>query len=376
MDTLVVGGGVAGLALACALQDRGVTDVLVLEAAELGSGVTAGSLGGVRRQFSNPLEIRLALRGLEFWKSAEERFEYPCRFQEDGYLMMTGDEARMEALASASATQNELGGAPSLTLTADELGQAAPWLRAHGLVGGVWTPEDGRVNATDGVAGMAQAVRRDGGRIVTYAPVRGIVRADGVWQVTADRDYEAQTVVLASGLGTHALLAPFGLELGIYALPVRYAFTETALEGHPVPLTIDLDTGFAVEREGDGVAIALLDPVAAERSAMQMLEDVAGIAATRAPDLVSVGIRSTMIADADGCIDGRPYAGAIDEGLWVLAGFGGHGVVHAPPIAEQLASQIAGQSATIDISAFDPLRDTSGGAAEWMTAVKQADVQG
>src|SRR5215472_11605610 len=63
VSTLIVGGGIAGCALAHYLAEEGETGIVLVEADELGSGSTGGSFGGVRQQFSTPLEIELSRRG-------------------------------------------------------------------------------------------------------------------------------------------------------------------------------------------------------------------------------------------------------------------------------------------------------------------------
>src|SRR5262249_25138207 len=92
VDTLVVGSGLNGCALAYYLTSEGITDVLVTEADEHGAGATGGSMGNVRQQFGTPLELECSRRGLAFWKSVEATFGLHCPFHQDGYLMVTGDE--------------------------------------------------------------------------------------------------------------------------------------------------------------------------------------------------------------------------------------------------------------------------------------------
>ena len=36
-------------------------------------------------------------------------------------------------------------------------------------------------------------------------------------------------------------------------------------------------------------------------------------------------------------VDGHPYVGLVEDGLWMVAGFGGHGAMHGPPVAELLS---------------------------------------
>ncbi len=370
----VVGGGLAGLALAHFLAERGADEIVVVEQADLGSGVTAASLGGVRQQFSKPLEVELAKRSLAFWQSAEERFEHPCEFHRDGYLFVTGQEERMQQLADAADVQRAAGAGPVETLAAAELRDVAPWLDVDGLLGGTWTPHDGRVNASDGVAGLAAACRRRGVRIFAHDPVSEIARAGSGWRLTAKRRaYAAEQVVVAAGLGTPRLLAPLGFDLAIVPFHLPYAITEPALPGLTVPLTIDFDSGLCVEREGDGLAITVLDRSAGKAySSTEMLDAFAEAASVRASALISLGIRTTFSGDADMTADGRAYAGRLDDGLWAFAGFAGHGVVHAPPIAEQLAAVIAGAEPEYDLSPFDPTRDPSASEPEWMEGAKRS----
>ena len=89
-STVIVGGGITGVALAHYLARLGETDILLVEGNELASGCTGGSLGGVRQQFSTPMEVELALRGKRFWQMFEETFDAPCPYHQDGYLMLTG----------------------------------------------------------------------------------------------------------------------------------------------------------------------------------------------------------------------------------------------------------------------------------------------
>src|SRR5260370_7035184 len=93
VGTLIVGGGIAGCALAHYFAEEGETDIVLVEADELGSGSTGGSFGGVRQQFSTPLEIELSRRGLEFWRPAERVFDSPVPWHENPSLLLTRNPA-------------------------------------------------------------------------------------------------------------------------------------------------------------------------------------------------------------------------------------------------------------------------------------------
>ena len=59
---MIIGGGVMGVSIAFHLAEAGVNDVVMVEADQLGRGSTSKAAGGVRLQFSDEINIELALR--------------------------------------------------------------------------------------------------------------------------------------------------------------------------------------------------------------------------------------------------------------------------------------------------------------------------
>ena len=57
--------GAMGASVACHLRELGVTDVVLLERDSLASGSTSKSAGGIRAQFADELNVRIALRSLD-----------------------------------------------------------------------------------------------------------------------------------------------------------------------------------------------------------------------------------------------------------------------------------------------------------------------
>src|SRR5579875_744672 len=340
----VIGGGIAGTALAYYLAREGAEGVVMLERGQLGDRMTGASFAGVRQQFSTAAEIELSKRGLAFWKNCQEELSSPCPFWRFGYLFVTSRADVMARLAAAAALQRELGAGPVELLKADEVGEVAPWLATADLAGGCYTPEDGRVMATDGVAALAAAARRLGVRIRTGYAAESLTRDASGWVIDgpAGRVRAAQ-VVVAAGLGSPKLVAPLGLHVDVRPMLQHWALTEPALEGVVVPLTIDFDTGFCVEREGPGLVVTVLRAdVPPGYGQQDMLGEWSSVAAHRAPALLDKGVFRLLTAPIDDVSDGHPNAGALDEGLWLLAGFAGHGVMHGPPLAELLAQAITG----------------------------------
>jgi len=371
--TVIIGGGIGGVALAYYLAELGEGDVLVVEARDLASGCTGGSLGGVRQQFSTPNEVELAIRGREFWRTFEQTFDYPCTYHQDGYLMLTGREDIYAKLGEAAQVQRD-GGAPNVEMVAaGDLQDIVPWLSSEGLVGGCWTPDDGRVNPTDGVYGLAAAARKLGVRFLQHTRVAKIEKAKGGWTLHTPEPITARRVIVASGLGSPDLMRPFGLDLPITPMMVHYGFTTPVIVDQRLPMTIDLDTGFCVEREQDAAVVTILESSYAEGYGVDdMLTEFAEAAAVRAPIFTEVSIRSTISAAADATGgDGHPFIGEVEHGLWLMTGFDGHGTMQGPAIARFTANLIAGiPDPVIDPAIFDPHRPPTE-TQEWLRAAKK-----
>ena len=370
--TVIIGGGIVGCAVAYYLTEEGESDVLVVEAEELGSGSTGGSFGGVRQQFSTPLEIEFSRRGLAFWQTAEGRFESPVPWHPNGYLFMTGRPDIMAKLAEAGALQRSMGLTEIHVLDPEQIREAVPWIATTGLLGGTYTPNDGKVTPTDGVAALVKAARQRGVRFREHWTVRSLERVDSGWRLTGPEVVAAERVVVCTGYWTSDFLRSFGLDLSIRPQPLYSAITGAALAGQHVPLTLDLDTGFVVERESEGLIIAiLLEDNPPGYGHTRMLEEFAELARVRAPSLADLHIAKRVVANVDLGGDGHPYVGSVESGLWMAAGFGGHGVMHGPPVAELLAKTIAGRpDPMVDIAPLTPWRK-AGAASEWMVAAKK-----
>jgi len=68
----IIGAGCVGAAIAWHLARRGVTDVVVLERERFaGAGSTAKAAGGIRAQFSTPVNVRISMLAVSHF----ERFE-------------------------------------------------------------------------------------------------------------------------------------------------------------------------------------------------------------------------------------------------------------------------------------------------------------
>lgn len=376
VSTVIIGGGIVGTSIAYYLASLGESGIVLIEAKELAAGSTGGSLGGVRQQFSTSPQVEIALRGREFWSSFESVFGKTCDWHQDGYLMMTGDPEVYSRLSAAADVQRACGATAVEMLDPGQINELVPWVGTDGLIGACWTPLDGRVNPTDGVYALAAEARRMGVTIVQNDPVLDITQTERGWKVQAtNATVDARRVIVAAGFSTPPLVRKFGLDVDISPSRLHVGITDRVLVGERLPMTIDLDTGFCVERENDGAAVSVLGlPPSPNQTPQDMLGDFAELAEVRAPTFTEVRIRSTMTGYPDRTGgDGNPFIGEFEPGLWIAAGFDGHGTMQGPAFGKLIANEMAGiPDPVIDMSIFDPRRETPV-RIEWLKASKASE---
>jgi sarcosine oxidase subunit beta len=141
MRVIVIGGGIIGLSSAYALLKEGV-DVTIVEKNNIGGGMTERSNGGIRSQFSTPINIELSKRSLEVWDSFEKEFGVDIDFRKNGYLILTRDEDKAENFKKNIKFQNEHG-VDSLFLSPKEATRYCPELRTENVIAAAYSAEDG-----------------------------------------------------------------------------------------------------------------------------------------------------------------------------------------------------------------------------------------
>jgi sarcosine oxidase subunit beta len=109
-DVVIVGGGIVGSSIAYHLTAAGCRSVLVLEReSQQGKGSTGKSMGGVRAQFSTPVNIQMSLYAIPFYAKFDERLGHPAGYRPQGYLFCATHEKHMAYLRSNYEKQVALG---------------------------------------------------------------------------------------------------------------------------------------------------------------------------------------------------------------------------------------------------------------------------
>ena len=361
-NVVIVGAGVVGCAIAYNLTALGERDVLLLEREALpGSGSTSKANGGIRAQFTTPVNIAMSLAAMALLDEIAPAIGDPPVYRKAGYLFLTGDERRLAAMAEAVAFQRAHGVAVEL-LDAAAVTRLAPYVSAERLLGGTFGPRDGFIDPGGLANWFLSRSLAAGARIRYRCEVLGIgAAADGAWRLdTGAGSVTAPIVVNAAGPWARRLAAMAGIDLPVD--PVRrHILVSGPCVSLPreIPMTIDADTGVLVRREGDRVLIAhsppdeppgfdiSYDPAFVERIAEPLIG--------RFPAVADAGIdhrRSWAglyeVSPDHHAILG-PMAGA--PGFILANGFSGHGVMHSPATGRCIAELIVrGRATTVDIA--------------------------
>jgi sarcosine oxidase subunit beta len=363
-DVLVIGGGIVGLSVAWRLRQLGVDRVAILEADTLGSGSTSRAAGGVRRQFGTRFEIEMTLASLDFYNRLLADPEFPGRFETVGYAFLAG-QAERAALEQALTVQQSMGIASAWLEPAD-LAARFPYLDLDGVVGGTFCADDGFINPWDVVAWLARNCRASGVSIHEQAPVEAIDVSDG--RVFGARSggltVAADVVVIAAGAWTGSVGSLAGVSIPVEPSP-RVKFMTDPHPALPtdMPLIVDLPTGAYVKSERGRAIVGVKPDRPATGFQIDPSPDLLGWMAERAairfPSLRAASLATVIGGLYEVTPDHLPVVGAVPgpSGLFVAAGFNGHGIMHGPGAARVLAELLVrGRADSLDLGRLQPDR--------------------
>ncbi|CAN5337885.1 FAD-binding oxidoreductase [soil metagenome] len=356
-EVVVVGGGAVGTSIAFHLAESG-TGVCLLERDALSSGSTSRAAGGVRTQFSDPLNIAIGLRGVEAFTRFAERPGWEIDFRQVGYLFLLDRPEDVERFGQSVALQNELG-VPSRLVEVSEAGRLSPLAGLDGVLAATFCPLDGHASPEAVAQGYAAGARSHGAEVVTGCSATAVALDGGeVRGVVTDRGtIETDTVVCAAGVWSPAFASTAGLELPVEPV-FREVVTTIPVEAlpDPIPLTVDFTTGFYFHREGPGLLIGMSDrnqpPGFDAPTDPAWLEHVTEVAARRAPSFLDMGLAHGWKGYYEITPDHNALVGQAPEleRFFYATGFSGHGFMQAPAVGEIMRDLILGREPFVDVS--------------------------
>jgi sarcosine oxidase subunit beta len=361
---VIVGAGAIGLAVALQLRREGVDGVVVIDRnPSPGMGSTSRANGGVRAQFTTPVNILFSQFTIEKLRELDEVADAQVGFRAVGYLFLTGTDAGQVALRRSWELQRSLG-VDVQWLSAGEVIEIAPFVNVDGLSAATFCAADGIIDPHGVVSALWAECRRLDASFLLGTEVLGVAGGRPPVRVrTTAGDIETEFVVNAAGPFARDLAATAGVNLPVVSRRRNLACTE-AVAGIPdaIPMCVDNDTGVLIRREGAGFLIGFSDP--ADPPSMDttfdpvFLDAVAARIGNRFPFLEDVPIssRKCWAGLYPETPDHHAIIDAADEAPWFIqcVGFGGHGIMHSLAAGQAVTELITeGRCRTFDLH---PLR--------------------
>ena len=347
MRVVIVGAGVAGLAIGWRLQLQGCS-VTILDRAQPGRGATWAAAGmlAVTAEMEDAAEAEraLAIHSNSLWPAfaaeLEQASDQPVGFTRAGALLLAAAAARLEAMRPRGQV-----------LDAAQVAALVPGLAP--ALGGLWAPDEAHVDNRALGDALAAAFLKAGGRLVPNEAVVRIEehggRASAV--LTPFGRYAADAFLIAAGAWTGLLddvpIRPVKGEMIALAPGDARELLGPVIWGEGVYLVARggrLLVGATVQEAGFDTGLTREARDHLRRRAEKL------IPAVRGWKLVEhwAGLRP-------GTPDGLPLLGPLAlPNLFIASGQFRNGILFAPAIAEIMHDMILGETAVIP--EFDPRR--------------------
>ncbi|CAG4888132.1 Gamma-glutamylputrescine oxidoreductase [Paraburkholderia saeva] len=354
----IVGGGLAGLSTALGLVERGVRDVVVLEAKQMGFGASGRNggfvFGGYSLDCADLLKALGAQRARELYtlttdavdlmRARIQRYHIDCDATHAGVILANwfDEPARLD---TQRRLMKDAFGVDWTPLTEAELADRLKSRRYHG---GLLEHNAFHFHPLKYVLGVARAAVAAGADLYEHSPVVSLEReGNGFLVKTAEGAIDAQHVVMAGG----------GYARNVYrrveraVLPVATYVMATEPLGARLKEAIDCasavyDTRFAFDYYrplpdtrilwGGRISIRDREPEAIARLLRRDLLKVY-------PQLHDVRVDHAWGGLMSYARHKMPQIGQSADGVWYAVGFGGHGMAPTTVSGELLAAAISGE---------------------------------
>ncbi len=375
-SVVIVGGGVAGLACAWALARAGTRGVVLLESEAHTARASSARSAAILRVAGGPWSTRVLAR-----RTAQRLGAPPPDLATAPLLEACGvvllDDADTPEPGWIEEARRE--GSRVESLDRAQLATLAPWFHPRPDARAWLLPDEGRIDVPRLVAGLLDGARAAGVEVLTAAPVDALLPdARGV-RLVDGRVIEARHTLLAAG--AHA--AELGRACGSHlALPRALRATRRHLAVTPPDTRIDPAGPVVWDERSDFYARPVVSPADGaaggwlvcdcdtddlrnedvrpdpptdptrlaelERASALHLPDTAGTPSVRA----WAGVR-TLSGDGASLIGLDPDV----DGLFWVAGLGGHGMSTSTATGELAASLLRGEPVDPQLSlALSPAR--------------------
>jgi len=368
-DVVVIGGGIVGLSAAYHLAKLGA-EVVVLEKNYVGSGSTFRCATGIRAQFTDEANVRLMKYNIERWKNLSEELEYDVGFVQTGYLFLATNEEEAETFRETVKLHKKLGVGTRI-IDVSEAKEIVPILNTEPFILAQWNPEDGKANPFKSTFAFLTKAKELGVEVHEYTPVTDVLVENGeITGVKAGGNViKTDAVLNATNAWAPIVNEMAGLSretVPIHPFKHQLVKTEPIKPGLVNPLVSPpgWNDSYIIQDAEDG---GILGGAGVEHGptydmtpTYDFLREVVKWMTRIAPPLKYVHVIRQWAGFYAKTPDSNPAIGKVEKvkGLYIAAGFSGHGFMMAPGVGEAIADLIikGKTKVPLDWEWYDPQR--------------------
>ncbi|HZQ01261.1 MAG TPA: FAD-dependent oxidoreductase [Reyranella sp.] len=369
VDTLVIGGGIAGSCLAYWLAREGI-ETMVVERDDMSlqaSGANAGSLhvqllaydftGAPPNSPNRSVEtLPLGPASIGLWQEIERDTGQDFEIRQCGGLMLAETERDIEILKGKIALEKSRGIDAEL-IGANELRRLEPCI-GEAAIAGEWCPAEGKINPLKGTYAVIARAKALGAHFRRGSSVSAIERDGSAWKVTTSRgEIRARRIVNAAGPWAAEIARMVGIDIPVRGAPLQMVVTEptaptlsrlVAYTGRHLTLKQMSSGAFMI---GGGWTAGLDERHKLARALRPSVEGNLWIAARAVPALAQLhAIR--IWAGMNVNIDRAPILGEVPGRPGFYNCVSSNGYTLAPVLSRLTAEMIAGRPTSLPVEAY------------------------
>lgn len=345
-EIAVIGAGFAGAATAYFLHRAGVTDCVILEAADLPGSRASGLNAAMGRQvIADPVWRRLAREGMQFLRHPPGGFSDVPLIDNRGSLLIFSPDDLGRARDLAEAARQD--GIHTELWNSEQVARYLPIVRGAGAA--LFTPDDGLIDIHALLYGFLQPARA-AQQLICNACVTQLHFSNDSWTIaTTAGEFRARILVNAAGAWGDPVARLAGAEVLDLQVRRRHLFVSAATSAvsRNAPFVWDLSRNYYFRPESGGVMLSACDedmtsPDQAFETAPEVRNLLTHKLAEFCPVLSDLPILHTWAGGRTFAPHGEPitrWDRQVPQFFWV-AGLGGHGATSAAAIGQEAARLI------------------------------------
>jgi len=364
VDVVIIGSGIMGLSTAYYLAKMGLNVSIIERENYIGGHTTLRCAGGFRQQFSSRINIELSILSRQMIQKIEADTRCNIPFNSCGYAFAFTKEDSAAQAEKAVKMQQEMSVNAEILSTKDIAAMFAN-IGVDDVLLTTYCCDDGLIDVGALLGILKRELHKWNVNIFCEKVVCGIETKNGhIYKVLLDEG-EIKTTIVVNAAGPWA--KQIGDIVGV-TIPIEPSLQQIWVTEplswvkQDMPVIIFGDEGIGFHWEAGGLLSGYHRPhQQVEKSFPKIDLDWEILhcekAVERIPDLYERRLTSRWAGFYETTTDDLPIVGPYGPmGMYCIAGFNGHGLMHGLACGYLLSSIITGKSTDVDVSALSLYR--------------------